>query len=177
MLNNANRVKRRFALTLIEVMLAVLIIVMGIVGAASFRYYCVLDAKKADVQANAARMATMLLENWKAMEQWNGTGGAATYNPLTQFNISGFNSQFTIETASGPASPTGFTPLANSYQIKDQANNVYYYVTLSYNTITLNSSTNVKIKALNTIIAWRPQYDSGSVTSSDRYISMTTYQD
>ena len=62
----AKRNTRVKGLTLIEIMVAVLIIAVAVISAASFRYYCVLDAKKADVQVTAGRLAWALLESWRS---------------------------------------------------------------------------------------------------------------
>ena len=120
--------KRNFSgVTLIEVMVAILIIAIGVLGAANFRYYCVTDAKKADVQINAARIASMLLEDWKAV------GGITSYNPAdtnpNNGDLTQFPSQFTISNTSSPPAPAWrlATKLA-SYEIKDLNNNIVYYI-------------------------------------------------
>ncbi len=75
----AIRKKRTAGLTLIEIMVSVVIIVVGVLGAAGYRYYCALDARKADIQITTARVGSMLLETWKA------TGGSSDFDPLTEF--------------------------------------------------------------------------------------------
>ena len=67
--------KTRSGLTLIEVMLAVCVIVVGVLGAMMFRYYSALDARKADIQVGAGRVALLILEGWK------GAAGKAGYDP------------------------------------------------------------------------------------------------
>jgi len=76
---NAIRKKRTAGLTLIEVMVGMVIIIVGVLGAAGHRYYCALDARKADIQITTARVGSMLLETWKA------TGGSSDFDPLTEF--------------------------------------------------------------------------------------------
>lgn len=166
--------RKKKALTLIEIMLTVLIIAIGVIGAMSFRFYSTADAKKADVQVNAARIGSMLLENWK------GLGGLSSYNPVTQFNITGFSSQFTIITTTSSSAPAAnlSTKLNNtSYQIRDLANGVYYYVTLSYQTDTSATPTGVSVSlmALNASISWNQGY--GTSGTKVNTISMTTYAD
>ncbi len=75
----AIRKKQTAGLTLIEIMVSVVIIVVGVLGAAGYRYYCALDARKADIQITTARVGSMLLETWKA------TGGSSDFDPLTEF--------------------------------------------------------------------------------------------
>ena len=75
----AIRKKRTAGLTLVEIMVSVVIIVVGVLGAAGYRYYCALDARKADIQITTARVGSMLLETWKV------TGGSSDFDPLTEF--------------------------------------------------------------------------------------------
>jgi Tfp pilus assembly protein PilE len=159
--------KHNTALTLIEVMVVVLIISVAVIGATSFRTFCVVDAKKADVQINAARIGSMLLETWKGM------GGFVSYDPSMEFPLSTYGSQFAItKTTTGLAQPTGFTALANKYQVLDKANNVYYFVTLSYKPAVVSPS---EPPALNATIVRRPNYTVGSVANTDPSLKMTTY--
>jgi prepilin-type N-terminal cleavage/methylation domain-containing protein len=152
-------------LTLIEVMVVILIIAVAVIGAMRFRYYCVVDAKRADVQINAARVGAMLLETWKGM------GGLSNYNPSAEFPLSTYGSQFEIRTStSGLAAPAGFSPLATSYSVLDKANNVYYYVTLSS-----KPAVPPEPKALHATVVWRRDYTAGSVTSNDHTTNLTAY--
>ena len=120
-----NSKKHRPALTLIEVMVVVLIIAVAVLGAMGFRFYATTDAKKADVQINAMRISSMILENWKVL------GGHSSYNPTPRFTD--FTSEFSISgPVTGPTQPTGFQPLTNKYKILDKNNNINYFITLSY---------------------------------------------
>jgi len=164
---NTLKAKNIAGLTLIEIMVVVLLISVAVLGATSFRMFCVMDAKKADVQINAARVGSMLLETWK------GTGGFSSYDPSLEFPISSYGSQFGItKTATGLAEPTGFTSLASKYQILDKSNNVYYFVTLSYKPAVVSPS---EPTALNVTIVRRSNYTTGSVTTDDKTLKMTTY--
>lgn len=151
--------------TLIETMVVVAIVSIAFIGMLSFRYHCVTQAKRADVQINAARLGEMLLETWKGM------GGFSSYDPSAEFPLSTFGSQFAITTSStGPAAQTGFTPLASMYKVLDKANNVYYYATLSY-----KPKVSPEPLALNATIVWRQGYTEGSITADCQTLRMTTY--
>ena len=89
-----------YGLTLIEVMIAIVIIIVAVLGSVLYRYHSALGARKADVNMTAARIGLLLLETWE------GSGGGLDYNPVTIFN-----SQLTISNDSGPDFPSGFTKL------------------------------------------------------------------
>jgi prepilin-type N-terminal cleavage/methylation domain-containing protein len=161
------------ALTLIEVMMVILIIAVGVIGAMGFRFYCVKDAKLADVQVNAARIGSMLLENWK------GLGGHIDVAHITVFEDAVINScpEYSVSKGStGPAAPKDFTALATKYRIQDNANhdptanNVYYYITLSY-----KMATSTIPMALNAVISWNEEYAISGATAHS--LSITTYVD
>ena len=71
--------KRKFvpAVTLIEVMVAMAILVISSIGALSYQYFSAVDAQKARSQIIATRIAQLLLEDWKS------TGGSKEYDPQT----------------------------------------------------------------------------------------------
>jgi type II secretory pathway pseudopilin PulG len=71
--------KRRFAraVTLIEVMTAMAILIISSTGALSYQYFSAKDAQKARAQVIATRIGLLLLEDWKS------TGGSKEYNPQT----------------------------------------------------------------------------------------------
>jgi prepilin-type N-terminal cleavage/methylation domain-containing protein len=150
--------QRNKGLTLIELMVVVLIISVAVIGAMGFRFYCVSDAKKADVQVNAARIASMILENWKGM------GGTTSYNPADTDPANGdlklFSSQFTIEKN------------GSTYRIQDLANGVWYEATLLYTAGTLPTP-----NRLNVSVLWRRGYSNDTSQPTEHTISMTTYAD
>ena len=56
---------RNSGLTLIEVMIAMVIIMIIGIGVASYMYACAWNAKRADVRITAKRVGQLLLETWK----------------------------------------------------------------------------------------------------------------
>ncbi|MBN1457768.1 MAG: prepilin-type N-terminal cleavage/methylation domain-containing protein [Sedimentisphaerales bacterium] len=150
-------VKKSSGLTLIEIMVSIAIILVVVVGAVSFRYYAAMDAREADVKISAARIGNMLLDAWK------GTGGSATYDPVSEF---GLDLNISIS-ATGPNVPTGFIKL-DSYLIS--SNRVSYYATLSY-----KDSTSTTPGVLTVTISWLNNYQSGTVSVSDESVKLTTF--
>ena len=153
--------------SLIEVMVAMVVIIIGVMGAMGFRYYCVLDAKKADVQVTAARIATLLLEDWKGM-------GGLAYVPNTSLPSS---SGLTVAASTtGPVAAFPSSILNNtSYHVVCNVNAssiIHYYVTLS-------SAATLPV-TLNVSVGWCSNYKAGTLSATDkanRVISFTTYCD
>jgi len=56
------------AVTLVEIMVTIIILLVAILGACSYRYYAALDARRADVYITAARLGSLLCENWKGVQ-------------------------------------------------------------------------------------------------------------
>lgn len=153
----AIRKKRNTGLALVEIMLAITVIVVAVIGAMGFRYYSALDARKADTQISATMVCSLLLESWRSV------GGPSNYDPAAEFS-----SQLAISSGTGPATPADFTTLG-SYHVT--ANRTNYYVTLSY-----RDETN-KPRALNACVAWLDGdgYSTGTSLSTAQSVKMTTY--
>ena len=146
--------------SLINILIALVVLVVAILGTSNFRYYCVLDAQKAAARTTAARVGLMLCESWR------GLGGDETYDPAAHLG-----SALKITTGtSGPAKPADFTLLGN-YTVT--LNGSYYYTTLSWKDVSTG------LRALNTVVAWaqRSQGVSTSFSSADKTFKLTTYAD
>lgn len=75
-------VKRlRFAagLTLVEIMAAVGVLSVAVIGACGYRYYAALDARKAGMLKTASDLALLLTESWR------GVQGDETFDPTACF--------------------------------------------------------------------------------------------
>jgi Tfp pilus assembly protein PilV len=142
-------VRRGFSL--LDVVIASVVLLIAIIGTAAYRYYSTLDGRKAAMQTSAARIAETLYESWR------GVQGASTYNP-TSYTWA----NMTITAGSGPTAPSGFTAL-NSYAIT--TNTYSYTATLSYQTVSTG------LMALNVIVAWPT---SGTGTANNSY-TLTSY--
>jgi len=149
--------KNTKGLTLVEIMISIVIILVAIVGAMSFRYYTAMDAREADVKVTAARIGGMLLDGWKAK------GGDTTYDPDAEFS-----SNLDISTCvTGPAVPTGYTELDTYLIVSNRAN---LYATLSY-----EGSTTTAPGILNVKIAWLHNYTTGTVGVTDKSVQLTAF--
>ncbi|MBN2456984.1 MAG: prepilin-type N-terminal cleavage/methylation domain-containing protein [Sedimentisphaerales bacterium] len=160
---------REKGLTLIEVMVAIVLIVVAVIGAAGFRYYCALDAKKADVEMTAARLGMLLLEDWKC------SASSSSYDPVSQFNaklnISSVSTGIVVQ-------PAGFN-LLGVYSISEQNVGVNYGAALSYTIVDLTEPDMypISVKVLNATVGWPVGSQTGPTSSNVRSVSLSTYAD
>jgi len=99
----SKRTKQACGFTFTEVMGAILVLTVAVLGASAYRYHATLDVRKADVQTTGARIACLLCETWR------GSIDPNTFDPTTHFS-----SELTVESvmlSEAPAAPTGHTVL------------------------------------------------------------------
>jgi hypothetical protein len=123
------------ALTLTEVMVAAVVLVVMVIGTSGYRYYTVLDSKRASMKTAAAGVCQLLAESWR------GVKGADTFAPVTQFA----SAMSITEKVAGPQAPEGFTLLGK-----------YEVVTNGFNCcVTLSWKDDVSgLRILSVITAW-----------------------
>jgi len=161
---STGQIKHSKGLSLIEVMVAILILSVAVIGTSGYRYYTALDARKADMHATAARVALMLCESWR------GVKGDENYDPTIHF---GYELQITTIADSDIiyAAPNGFTALGY-YQIL--LNDFPCQMTMSWQDVSSG------LRALNVIVAWpqRASYNQSYVLPDDiseKTFRLTTY--
>jgi prepilin-type N-terminal cleavage/methylation domain-containing protein len=145
---------------LVEVLIAMVLLSIAVLGAMGFRYYSASDTSKANMYNNAARFSSLLLESWK------GIGGLERFDPIETFG-----QEFEItESEIGPAVPSEFTGLAR-YRIAFDHRN--YYVTLSY-----KDATATEPRTLNVDTSWLLNHESMYDPSlDDVYTSGSQFRD
>ena len=152
-------------LSLIEVMVAVVILLAAVIGATRYQYYTVLDAKKADLHMEATRLAVTMLEGWK------GAGGEMTFDPLTNFGngyTPSFKTNLALDRIGDGVVPMGMDSCIGEYCITgDRAT---YLVTLSCVDVDMTDSIP---KALNISVKWG---EHGHDNDPDKSFSMTSYE-
>jgi prepilin-type N-terminal cleavage/methylation domain-containing protein len=196
-----NRHKSVKAFTLIELMVAMVILIIGVTGAMGYRYHSALNARKADVQITAARIGLSLLQNWKGYGGYSGYStydlddgtdlwdpndydpnyDYDTYNPddynydLNDANGAVFlGPELTIyNSAPGPDVPSGFTALDSSSNpnFRIVDDGVNYYATLSY------KDEVGEPRVLNVCVAWRGDYQTWTDSNPYQSVTLTTYAD
>ena len=154
----ANRGKQPKGLSLVETMVAIVILSIAVIGASGYRYYAALDTRKADMRMTAARVALLLCESWRGLK------GDETYDPTVHLG-----SELLITVADSndfaPDEPNDFTKLG-SYAVL--MNGVPCYTTMSWQDISAG------LRALNVVIAWPPRTTwTDSVDS--KLFKLTTY--
>jgi type II secretory pathway pseudopilin PulG len=163
-------IKRRkvaAAVTLIEAMVAMTILAVAVLGASGYRYYAMLDARKASMQRTAAAIALSLCENWRG----RGFDHTADYDPVTYLSP-----ELDIRVwGSGPAVPAGFTQLPTpGGRCQIIVEGVYYWATLSWK----DDAATPGLRALNVVIAWQQAGTASEITtySADaKTFKLTTY--
>lgn len=150
------RVYRAF--TLVEVVVSILILMILVNGVLGYQYFSTRDVRLSEVQASASRLALLMLESWK------GSGGAGTFDPVTQFA-----SELNIAAIEGgPACPDeAFTELG-SYGV--QMENTYFFVTLSW-----ADASEEEPRALNAAIVWRNDYAAGTLNGTEHPVRLSCF--
>jgi len=135
MIFRAKKACLRKGFSLTEVMVAAVILAVMAIGTAGYRYYTVLDSRRATMQATAARMSELLCESWR------GAKGASSFSPVVQFS----SAMSIAQKTAGPEPSEDFT-LLGKYRVV--INGFSCYATLSWK----DDSSGMRI--LNVATAW-----------------------
>jgi prepilin-type N-terminal cleavage/methylation domain-containing protein len=154
MMMTLKRLKSKAAFTLVEIMVAILIMTLAVLGASGYRYYSALDARKAAMHKAAAEIALLLCESWRGLE------GIDTYDPTTHLGT-----DLAITQSRCSVVPEGFALLGNYTVV---SSNVNYYVTLSWKNVATG------LRALNVAVAWSHRA-TASAADAERSFTLTTY--
>lgn len=155
-------------MTLIEVLLAIVIIAIAVIGASGYRYFAALDARKASTRSTAARIALLLSENWRGL----GYDRIGLYEPATHFKDEDPGELEVSDpfATRGPGSDGNFDRFLGQYEIT--ANNTQFWATLAWKQEAAN------LIALNTVVAWEARKgnkgESGNIVVN-RTFKLTTF--
>jgi prepilin-type N-terminal cleavage/methylation domain-containing protein len=155
---NGKKLKRVRGLSLIEVMIAICILAISVVGASAYRYCSTLDARRADMRSAAARVGLLLCESWR------GVKGSESWDPAAHLG-----SELTVTPVTYPPerlSAADFTTLG-AYTVS--LDDINYYVGLSWKDVSSG------LRALNVVVAWSQRDTGGSIDDADRLFRLTTY--
>ncbi len=146
---------KRSGFTIIEVIVALAGILVIVIGALSFQYYCAVDTREADVRAGANRLALLMLEGWR------GSAGSEDFDPLIEFGP--------LAAADGPLEsidPAG----EDRYMVV--ANRTNYFVTLYCNDDV--SEPERILRTLSVTVAWSRDYKAEELDEYVRSFTLTT---
>ena len=142
--------------TLVEQMVAGAILAIAALGALQYEYFAAGHARIAQVQTAAARVAQLLMEDWKS------TGGSTEYDP----------SSLGLGFSSAGAAPAGFTSAGG---LGGTLNNSVYSITLCnmpllvalmYVDVDEDTVADLTLRQLAVVVRYG-QTDSGGITVSD----------
>lgn len=153
----SKRSKQACGFTFTEVMGAILVLTVAVLGASAYRYHATLDVRKADLQTTGARVACLLCETWR------GSSDPNTFDPTTHFG-----SELTVESvmlSEAPASPTDHTVLGTYRVIVEDTD---YRVLLYWKDISTG------LRALSVIIVW--EWESLTLASLEAYIPSKSFR-
>ena len=159
--------KRKFSagVTLVEAMVAAVLLAVAVLGASGYRYYAALDTRKAGMHRTAAAIALLLCENWRGRgyDHTADFDPVAHLNPPLEISVSGV----------GPdaAGFTLLTPPNSTFKGKCQivVEGVTYWVTLSWQQ---DDVATPGLRALNVVVGWK---QAGSAITFDKLFKLTTY--
>lgn len=144
-------------MTLIEILVAVVVITVGVLGAMMYRYHSAMDARKADVQMGAGRVALLIIESWK------GQFGSDTFDPSDDIGLAILNSDdITLAPKSGEFYPVQLSG----------GTDTYYYAKLDppVDDIDGDGNADAGIVKLNVSVIWKQNGASGTPSAGDEAI-------
>ena len=133
------RVKVAKAVTLIEVIVAMVALAVTAMGALGYQYHAAVQARIAYAQTTSTRAAQLLLEDWKS------TGGSSNYDP-TALGL-GFSADLPLPANDHAPLPDGI------YSI--MADNVPLLVMLNSADVDHDDTTGVTLRQLTVTVGWR----------------------
>jgi len=157
---------RRRGVTLIEVMVAALVVLVVVVGAMAYQAACAINARKADASATASRLGLLVLEGWKS-----AGANITAFNPTDdQFDLNLPNQINTTSVGLG-----GVGTELGRYEIA--VNGVTYYMTLIYSADYVYPPPPGAPPAMLTVLtAWnRDDFMAGELGEYPESVRLSTY--
>jgi len=144
-------------MSLAELMVAMTVLIISLLGAVKFRYYSNLDAHKAEVQNKAVRLGSTIIGRWKIMGNYSSYDLAVDMSDILTIS----------ELESGPAITGGFSTIGY-YLIEFE--NVNFYVTLGN-----IASTSNKPETLTITVGWMIDNEEWDTSEGYRTVDITSY--
>ena len=143
------RQRRDAAFTMIELIVASLILGVASVGALGYQYYARQMSLRAKAEITAARTARLVLDNWKK------TGGDAAFD-LVSLKI-------------------GFSKLLDSPDYRITIDGLPMTVRLDWQNIQQDADAMVTLRQIKTTVRWRRDRTDGELRNIDPIYTLSTY--
>lgn len=144
---------QRKGLTLVEVLIAGVILFVAAVGTLSYQYLARKQAKIAWAEMTATRTAQMVISDWKS------TGGKPLNGDIG-YNPHDFDTDFVYQ---------------NSTLWKVNVDKLTMYVTLTMNDVEYDAVAGVYLRELEVVARWRTDFADGAVDNDSPSIVLNTY--
>ncbi|MHC4153049.1 MAG: type IV pilus modification PilV family protein [Planctomycetota bacterium] len=164
---NIKSSKRFRGTSLLEILIAAIILMVAVIGTAQYRYYWASDIRKGDMQTEAAGIGYLLCESWR------GVKGAVDFDPITYLG-----SDLQIVKVYEPLEILGKdvdTEVFNLLcycRITSNNNNTNYYAAMFYRDVS------TQVRALNVVVG-RASDGKGATTADElsklKLFKLTTY--
>ena len=157
----------RKGLTLVEIMAAMLVISIAVLGAMVYRYNSMQHAREGRARLVAGRVALLILENWK------GIAGDEEFSPITDIGTTIPDDNLILSSGQSGFLPSGFSgvsPSSDPPHYRIVTDDVNYYALLGY-----KDFLNKPLRELNVRVVWRHDYGVGAITEQDKNVSLSSY--
>jgi hypothetical protein len=160
LMKTTKRSKPSRGFTFTEVMGAIAVLTVAILGTSAYRYHATVDVRKADLKTSGARIGCLLCETWRGVPDPNA------FNPASHLGAD--LTILTLTSYEGPGAPTGHTSLG-TYGIT--VNEEEYRATLFHRAVSPG------LRALSVIVVWDwdRQKQSFNTLPPSKSFRLTTY--
>ncbi len=135
--------------TLLELVIATLILSIAAVGALTYQYHAVKHAHSAQAELTAAQLAQLVIDDWKS------TGGDEFYDPADL--------------------DLGLEELSNSRIYRIRLNDFPMRVGLEHNDVEIDEAAGVTLREIRVVVRWRRDYKDLEPAGDDPVFISTTY--
>lgn len=160
-MKTTKRSKPSGGFTFVEVMGAIVVLTVAVLGTSAYRYHATVDVRKADLKTTGARIGCLLSETWRGVSDSNA------FDP-----VSHMGTDLAIQSLTsyqGPVTPTGHTELG-TYGITVEEED--YQAKLFWKDVSSG------LRALSIIVVWdwdRQTQSMGSNIPPSKSFRLTTY--
>jgi hypothetical protein len=160
-MKTTKRSKPSGGFTFTEVMGAILVLTVAVLGTSAYRYHATFDVRKADLKTTGARIGCLLCETW------NGVSDPNTFDPVNHLGAD--LAIQSLASYQGPVTPTGHTELGSYGITVDEED---YQAKLFWKDVSAG------LRALSVIVVWdwdRQNQSMGSNIPPSKSFRLTTY--